>query len=277
MLARDDERVPAGGRVDVHERRRCARPRPRSSRAAPRRRSCRTGSRDRVRPWPMSLLGRHAGAPTSPRATTRTAPRARQAVRPPLSPPRTGRPTGDRGHVPKAQAAWTLAGSEVAVDHHAAPSSRPARRGCRTPFRGRLDDRAGARSNSEVFQRVWELYAAGRGTGDPRAPRPRGRVAPRAGRSGGLPRPRRRARVGERRRAAPGRASPSCSTTLREVDGCVVASGRDLGLRPPRRPGRRQRCSPAWRSSATGASCARASFLSDDDALAWVSARPALP
>ena len=64
--------------------------------------------------------------------------------------------------------------------------------------------------------------------------------------------------------------------SLREVDGCVVASGRlsaldhsgdqvvDIDIT----------CVAEFRD---GRVARAASFVSDDDALAWVSARPALP
>ena len=64
--------------------------------------------------------------------------------------------------------------------------------------------------------------------------------------------------------------------SLREVDGCVIASGRMSALDH----GGDQvvdsdiACVAEFRD---GRVVRAASFLSDDDALAWVSARPALP
>ena len=63
------------------------------------------------------------------------------------------------------------------------------------------------------------------GRRDPRSPRPRGRMAPGAGRSCGLPRPRRRARWASAPRSA-WKSVTVVLESLREVDGCVVASGR---------------------------------------------------
>jgi ketosteroid isomerase-like protein len=131
------------------------------------------------------------------------------------------------------------------------------------------------RSNSEVFQRVWELYAAGRGPEilehlDPEIewrpalvdPGPyHGHDGVRAWAS------------------AMHRAWKSVTLVLesqREVDGCVIASGRISALdhRGDQVVDRDIACVAEFRD---GRVVRAASFLSDDDALAWVSARPALP
>ena len=81
MLARDDERMPARGRVDVHEGDRALVLVRRAWRGSPRRRSCRTGSRGRrtcaaaypaawpsVRMPPSTADRRRCAPPSSPRA-----------------------------------------------------------------------------------------------------------------------------------------------------------------------------------------------------------------
>jgi ketosteroid isomerase-like protein len=131
------------------------------------------------------------------------------------------------------------------------------------------------RSNSEVFQRIWELYAAGRGPEilehlDPEVEWRPALVdpAPCYGHDG--------VRAWA---AASSRAWKSVTVVLerlREVDGCVVASGRVSALDH----GGDQvvdsdfACVAEFRD---GRVVRAASFLSEDDALAWVSARPALP
>jgi len=132
-----------------------------------------------------------------------------------------------------------------------------------------------ARSNSELFQRVWELYAAGRGAEvldhlDPAVewhpalldPAPyRGRAGVRAWAAGVQ------------------RACKSVTIVLeqlREVDGCVVASGRIAAFDH----GGEQvvdsvvACVAEFRRELVVRAWA---FVSVDEALAWVSARPALP
>jgi len=132
-----------------------------------------------------------------------------------------------------------------------------------------------AQSNSDVFQRVWELYAAGRGAEilehlDPEVEWRPALVepAPYHGHEG--------VRTWA---AAAGRAWKSVTVVLeelREVDGCVVASGRVAAFD---HAGEQVvdtvlACVAEFR----GGRIVRAgSFVSDDDALAWVSARPALP
>jgi ketosteroid isomerase-like protein len=130
-------------------------------------------------------------------------------------------------------------------------------------------------SNSEVFQRVWELYAAGRGVEilehlDADVEWRPSLVEPASYRGhDGV-----RAWAGASRRAW--KSVTVVLESLREVDGCVVATGRisafdhsgdqvvDSVLT----------CVAEFRD---GRVARAASFGSDDDALAWVSARPALP
>jgi ketosteroid isomerase-like protein len=130
-------------------------------------------------------------------------------------------------------------------------------------------------SNSDVFQRVWELYAAGRGPEilehlDPDVEWRPALVAPTSYRG----------HDGVRAWARASRRAWKSVTVvlegLREVDGCVVASGRvsafdhsgdqvvDTVLA----------CVAEFRG---GRIARAASFVSEGDALAWVSARPALP
>jgi ketosteroid isomerase-like protein len=130
-------------------------------------------------------------------------------------------------------------------------------------------------SNSEVFQRVWELYAAGRG------PEIFEHLDPEVEWRPALVKPDRyHGHDGVRQWAAASRRAWKSVTvvleSLREVDGCVVASGRlsafdhsgdqvvDTALA----------CVAEFRD---GRVVRAASFTSDDDAMAWVSARPALP
>jgi ketosteroid isomerase-like protein len=132
-----------------------------------------------------------------------------------------------------------------------------------------------ARSNREVFQRIWELYAAGRGPEmlehidreiewlpalvDP---------APYHGHDG--------VRAWA---SAAGRAWKSVTVvlvSLHEVDGCVIASGRISALdhKGDQVVESDMACVAEFRD---GRVLRAASFLSEDDALAWISARPALP
>ena len=132
-----------------------------------------------------------------------------------------------------------------------------------------------ARSNREVFQRVLELYAAGRGPEilehlDPEIEWRPALVDPASyhGHDGV------RAWASAARRAW--KSVTVVLASLREVDGCVIASGRMSALDH----GGDQvvdsdiACVAEFRD---GRVVRAASFLSDDDALAWVSARPALP
>ena len=132
-----------------------------------------------------------------------------------------------------------------------------------------------ARSNREVFQQVLELYAAGRGPEilehlDPEIEWRPALVDPASyhGHDGV------RAWASAARRAW--KSVTVVLASLREVDGCVIASGRMSALDH----GGDQvvdsdiACVAEFRD---GRVVRAASFLSDDDALAWVSARPALP
>lgn len=132
-----------------------------------------------------------------------------------------------------------------------------------------------ARSNSEVFQRIWELYAAGRGLEilehlDPEVEWLPALVDPASYRG----------RDGVRAWASASRRAWKSVTvvlaSLREVDGCVIASGRISALdhRGDQVVDSDIACVAEFRD---GRVVRAASFLSDDDALAWVSARPALP
>ena len=132
-----------------------------------------------------------------------------------------------------------------------------------------------ARSNSEVFQRIWELYAAGRGLEilehlDPEVEWRPALVDPASYRG----------RDGVRAWASASRHAWKSVTvvlaSLREVDGCVIASGRISALdhRGDQVVDSDIACVAEFRN---GRVVRAASFLSDDDALAWVSARPALP
>jgi ketosteroid isomerase-like protein len=122
---------------------------------------------------------------------------------------------------------------------------------------------------------VWELYAAGRGPEilehlDPQVEWRPVLVdpAPYHGHDGV------RAWASAARRAW--KSLTVVLESLREIDDCVVASGRLSAL-----DGRGEQvvdtditCVAEFRD---GRVVRAASFLSDDDALAWVSARPALP
>jgi ketosteroid isomerase-like protein len=132
-----------------------------------------------------------------------------------------------------------------------------------------------ARSNREVFERVWELYAAGRAAEilellDPEVEWHPALVdpAPYHGHDGV------RAWASASRRAW--KSVTVVLESLREVDGCVIASGRISALDPAgdQVVDRDIACVAEFRD---GRVVRAASFLSDDDALAWVSARPALP
>jgi hypothetical protein len=129
-----------------------------------------------------------------------------------------------------------------------------------------------APSNSAVFQRVWELYAAGRGAEilehlDPKVEwRP---VLLHPARYEG--------HAGVRRWAtAARRAWKSVTLVLdevSEVDGCVLASGRIAAY--DRGGEQVVDSSLACVAEFRGGLVVRASwFVSRDDALAWVSARP---
>jgi ketosteroid isomerase-like protein len=131
------------------------------------------------------------------------------------------------------------------------------------------------RSNSEVFQRVWELYAAGRGPEilehlDPEVEWRPALVGPACYRG----------HDGVREWASASRRAWKSVTvvleSLREVDGCVIASGRVSALDH----GGDQVVDSAITCVAEfrdGRVVRAASFVSDDEALAWVRARPALP
>jgi hypothetical protein len=132
-----------------------------------------------------------------------------------------------------------------------------------------------APSNSEVFQRVWELYAAGRGPEilehlDPAVEWHPSLVepAPYHGHAG--------VRTWA---SAVGGAWKSVTVVLEglhEVDGCVVASGRVVAFDH----GGEQvvdtviTCVAEFR---LGRVARARSFRSAEDAMCWVSARPALP
>ena len=132
-----------------------------------------------------------------------------------------------------------------------------------------------ARSNSEVFQRIWELYAAGRGPEilehlDPEVEWRPALVDPASyhGHDGV------RAWASAARRAW--KSLTVVLASLREVDDCVIASGRmsDFDHGGDQVVDSDIACVAEFRD---GRVVRAASFLSDDDALAWVSARPALP
>jgi ketosteroid isomerase-like protein len=130
------------------------------------------------------------------------------------------------------------------------------------------------RSNSEVFQRVWELYAAGR------VPEILDHLDPAVEWRPALVEPATyRGHEGVRAWAnASRRAWKSVTVVLEwlsEVDGCIVATGRMSALdhRGDQVVDSDIACVAEFRD---GRVVRAASFLSDDDALAWVSARPAL-
>jgi hypothetical protein len=132
-----------------------------------------------------------------------------------------------------------------------------------------------AQSNSDIFERVWELYAAGRGLEilehlDPAVEWRPVLVEP-ASYHG---------HVGVRTWATAVRGAWKSVTVVldeqREVDGCVVASGRIVAFD---HAGEQVvdsvlTCVAEFRHGRIVRAC---SFFSADDALAWVSARPALP
>ena len=130
-------------------------------------------------------------------------------------------------------------------------------------------------SNSDIFQRIWELYAAGRGPEilehlDPAVEWRPALVdpAPYHGHAG--------VRTWA---VAVSRAWKSVTVVLeelREVDGCVVASGRIAASdhRGEQVVDSVLTCVAEFRHGRIVRAC---SFSSPDDALAWVSARPALP
>jgi ketosteroid isomerase-like protein len=130
-------------------------------------------------------------------------------------------------------------------------------------------------SNSDVFQRVWELYAAGRG------PEILAHLDPAVEWRPALidPAPY-HGHAGVRTWATAVRSAWKSVTVvleeLREVDGCVVASGRIAAFdyRGDQVVDSVLTCVAEFRGGRVVRAC---SFLSDDDALAWVSARPALP
>jgi ketosteroid isomerase-like protein len=132
-----------------------------------------------------------------------------------------------------------------------------------------------AQSNRDVFQRVWDLYAAGRGAEildhlDPEVEWRPALVEP----------DRYRGHDGVRAWAdAARRAWKSVTVVLedvREVDGCVVACGRIAAFdhRGDQVVDSVLACVAEFRGGRVVRAC---SFCSHDDALAWVSARPALP
>jgi hypothetical protein len=130
-------------------------------------------------------------------------------------------------------------------------------------------------SNSDLFQRIWELYASGRG------PEILDHLDPAVDWRPALldPAPY-HGHAGVRGWAAAiGRAWKSVTIVLeelREVDDCVVASGRIAAFDH----GGEQvvdsavACVAEFRRGLVVRAC---SFVSLDEALAWVSARPALP
>jgi hypothetical protein len=132
-----------------------------------------------------------------------------------------------------------------------------------------------APSDSELFQRVWELYAAGHGPEvlDHLDPAVEWRPAlldpaPYHGRAGV-----RSWATGVRRAW---KSVTIVLEELRELEGCVLASGRIAAFDH----GGEQvvdsvlACVAEFRRGLVVRAC---SFVSVDEALAWVSARPALP
>jgi hypothetical protein len=133
----------------------------------------------------------------------------------------------------------------------------------------------GTPSNSAIFQRVWDLYAAGRGREilehlDPRIVwRPSVPEAAEYHGHEGV----------ERWASAMRRIWKSVSVVLeelREIEDCIVLSGRlaafDYGGEPV--VDTVLACVAEFRRGVVVRAC---SFVSVDEALAWVSARPALP
>jgi ketosteroid isomerase-like protein len=132
-----------------------------------------------------------------------------------------------------------------------------------------------AQSNSDVFQRIWELYAAGHGPEilqhlDPAVEWRPALVEPAAyhGHAGVS------TWAGAARRAW--KSITVVLEDLREVDGCVVASGRVAAFdhRGDQVVDSMLTCVAEFRGGRVARAC---SFLSNEDALAWISARPALP
>ena len=132
-----------------------------------------------------------------------------------------------------------------------------------------------AQSNRDVFQRVWDLYAAGRGAEilehlDPAVEWRPALVEP----------DRYRGHDGVLAWARAARRAWKSVTVvledLREVEGCVVASGRIAASdhRGDQVVDSVLACVAEFRD---GRVVRARSFCSHDDALAWVSARPALP
>jgi ketosteroid isomerase-like protein len=132
-----------------------------------------------------------------------------------------------------------------------------------------------AQSNSDIFQRIWELYAAGRGPEilehlDPAVEWRPVLVDPAVYHG----------HAGVRTWAGAVRDAWKSVTVvleeLRDVDGCVVASGRiaAFGYRDEQVVDSVLTCAAEFRD---GRVVRAYSFFSVDDALAWVSARPALP
>ena len=130
-------------------------------------------------------------------------------------------------------------------------------------------------SNSVIFQRIWELYAAGRGPEilehlDPAVEWRPVLVDPAAYHG----------HAGVQTWAGTVREAWKSVTVvleeLREVDGCVVASGRiaAFGYRDEQVVDSVLTCVAEF---ADGRVVRAYTFFSVDEALAWVSARPALP
>jgi hypothetical protein len=132
-----------------------------------------------------------------------------------------------------------------------------------------------APTNSAVFQRVWDLYAAGRGPEilehlDPQVEWRPSVFEPDAyhGHAGV-----------QRWATAMRRAWKSVTLVLdelREIEDCIVASGRIAAFDHGGEPvvDTVLACVAEFRRGLVVRAC---SFVSLDDALAWVSARPALP
>jgi hypothetical protein len=130
-------------------------------------------------------------------------------------------------------------------------------------------------SNSAIFQRVWELYAAGRGREildhlDPHIEWHPALLEPGAYRGHTAV-----ARWASTRRRA-WKSVTLVLEELREIDGCVVASGRvaahDHGGESV--VDATVTCVAEFRR---GLVVRARAFLSRDEALGWLSARPALP
>lgn len=130
-------------------------------------------------------------------------------------------------------------------------------------------------SNSDIFQRIWELYAAGRGPEilehlDPAVEWRPVLVDPGAYHG----------HAGVQTWAGAVRDAWKSVTVvleeLREIDECVVVSGRiaAFGYRDEQVVDTVLTCAAEFRD---GRVVRAYTFFSVDDALAWVSARPALP